>query len=196
MVTRTRLNVSFIPTMPILFYTAEPFAVERTTSLLHSIWRHRPLRSLQLSPVLEKKMGGMNGHPWLLSHTPVPVFAASVLGSRYQAAYGLLFVLHLHYDSSFVWIHRDGFVLGEQHFFYHPISILCGKFTLETCPTSRWWLYQCRSHLRVWVRLQTAFSSDFSVNVQQCYISPKLCVVKLHHVSPVKPFTSKSYDGN
>jgi len=80
---------------------------------------------------------GMNGHPWFLSHTPVRVFAVSVLGSRYQAASGLLFVLHLQYDSSFEWIQGDGFVLGQQHYFYHPISIMCGNFTIETCPDAR-----------------------------------------------------------
>jgi hypothetical protein len=76
----------------------------------------------------------MNGHPWFLSHPPVPVFAAAVYGSRYQATSGLLFVLHLQYDGSFVWMHRDSFVLGQQRFLCHRISILCGEFTLETCP--------------------------------------------------------------
>jgi len=58
MVTRTRLNITFICTWSILFYIAEPLAVERTTSSLHSVWRRRPFRSVQLSPVLEKKLWG------------------------------------------------------------------------------------------------------------------------------------------
>ena len=53
-----------------------------------------------------------------LYHTPDPVFAASAIGSSYQAASGLLFMLHLQYDTSFVWIYRDGVVLGEEHFFH------------------------------------------------------------------------------
>jgi hypothetical protein len=57
MVTRTRLNVTFIPTFPVFFYVPEPLAVERTTSSLHNVSRRHPFRSVQLSPVLEK-IGG------------------------------------------------------------------------------------------------------------------------------------------
>jgi hypothetical protein len=196
MVTRTGLKITFIPTSPVLFYTAEPFAVERTTSSLHSVWRRRPLRSLQLSPALEKIGGGWMATP---GFCPILQFLFSQLQSsdlvtRQHTGCYLCCICNMTAPSC--GFTATALFLGSNTFFCHPISILCGKFTLETCPDARWWLYQCRSHLRVWVRLQTAFSSDFNVNVWQYYISSKLYVVKLHHESHVKFFISTSYDDN
>jgi hypothetical protein len=70
---RERASMLRYSTLPVLFYIAEPLAVERTTSLLRSVRRRRPFRSAQSRSVVRLKdcvaAIRMNGHPWRIPHS-------------------------------------------------------------------------------------------------------------------------------